>query len=106
MQGSKKFIVVGNAYAYARWYERLDGAHRHPPRGGRIKRSRHRTTVDIYLVQEIEVKWIEPSFGRASAPKWYRRVSRRRYRGHIKELMRHGRYDELYAPPRDGSWYW
>lgn len=106
MHSSKKFIRVGETYAYARWYERLHAAHRHPPGGARLKRIHHRTTVDTYLVRETEVKWIGRPFGRAPAPKWYRRVLRRRYRGHIKALMRHGRFDDLYAPPRDGSWYW
>lgn len=106
MHGSKTFILVGEAYMYARWHERLDATHRHPPGGTRLKRSRHRTTVDTYLVRETEVKWLGGRFGRPPAPKWYRRVLHRRYRGGMKALMRNGRYDELHAPPRDGSWYW
>ena len=106
MHGSKKFISVGEAYAYARWCDRLDAPHTRPHRRARLKRSRHRTTVDTYLVRETDVKWIGHRFGRAPAPKWYRRLLYRQYRARVRDLMRHERYEALHSPPRDGSWYW
>ena len=100
MHGRKKFIIVGHTQAYARW------PHRVVPVVGRVKRSRHRTSVDTYFVRETEVKWIGHRFGRAPAPKWWRKILNRRYRAGMKDLLRHGRYDSLHAPPRDASWFW
>jgi hypothetical protein len=74
MHGSKKFIVIGHAYLYARWAERGDGKCAHRANERRLKRSRHRTTVDTFLVRETEIKWIGRRFGRTPAPKWWRKI--------------------------------
>jgi hypothetical protein len=105
MHGSRKFIVVGNAYLYARWTDHF-GTRGRRPNEPRLKRSRHRTTVDTYLVRETEIKWIGRRFGRAPAPKWWRKVLNRRYRARMKDLLRREQYDALHAPPRDASWFW
>jgi hypothetical protein len=106
MHGSKKFIVVGDAYEYARWYDRLGADLARRAGGARLKRSRHRTSVDTYLVRETEIKRIGRRFGRAPAPKYWRKVLNRRYRARMQNLLRHERYEDLYPPPRDGSWFW
>ena len=106
MHGSRKFIIVRDAYEYARWHDRLGVDAIRRVGKPRLKRSHHRTTVDLYLVRETEVKWIDRCFGRASAPKWWRKVLNRRYRARMKDLLRHERYDAVHSPPRDGSWYW
>ena len=103
MHGSKRFIVIGDAYEYGRWHDRLD-----PPPSGRegrhrLKRSRHRTSVDTFLVRETEIKWVGRRFGRAPAPKRWRKVLTRRYRARMRDLLRHARYDDCYPPPRDGA---
>lgn len=106
MHGSRKFIIVGDAYPYARWYDRGSADPGRGMGGARLKRSRHRTTVDTYLVREPEVKWIGRGYGRAPAPKHWRKVLNRRYRARMQDLLRHGRYDDLFPQPNDGSWYW
>lgn len=106
MHGSKRFIVVGNAYLYARWADHGDAKWEHRANEPRLKRSRHRTTVDTYLVRETEIKWIGRRFGRTPAPKWWRKILNRRYRARMKELLRWERYDWLHPPPRDASWFW
>ncbi len=106
MHGSKKFIVVGNAYAYARWSARVplgDGSRKS---GTRLKRSRHRSSVDVYLIPETDVKWVGRRYGRAPAPKWWRKVLNRRYRARIQRLLYMAKFDLMHAPVRDGSWYW
>lgn len=106
MHGSKKFIVVGLAYAYARWSTRVTVSLHVRKIGARLKRSRHRSHVDVYLIPETEVKWIGRRYGRAPAPKWWRKILNRRYRAHMKRLLHRAQFDGLHAPPRDGSWYW
>jgi hypothetical protein len=45
-------------------------------------------------------------FGRGSAPKAWRQMLNRRYRARMRHLLRNGRFDEVYKPPRDAGWYW
>lgn len=108
MHGSKKFIVVRTDHPSSRWGPRLAHAASDAARLGltRIKRSRHRTTVDTYLVRDAEVKWMDRRFGRGSAPKAWRQFLNRRYRARMRHLLRNERFDELHHPPRDAGWYW
>jgi hypothetical protein len=81
--------------------------------GGRVKRSRHRTYDDRLgrLSRASEFRrhdrWREMAWLR-HAPKFYRRLEQRKFRACVRDIMRHGRYDDLPSRgPRDAAWsYW
>ncbi len=110
MHGSKRWVRVPRDFDGGRWgVFRLRSEFPRIPyiKGGRFKRSRHKTLGDRLLVRERDLAWEAPaSFVPSGAPSWYRRIRRRRYRAQMRNLVRRGNFDLLHPPLRDASWYW
>jgi hypothetical protein len=110
VHGAKRWIALPRDARSGRWDlpgHFSDFSYLWTLRGGRFKRSRHKTFADRLGVREREIAWFAPGGCTPSgAPGWFRRILRRRYRAKMKHLLRTGQEHLLHSPPNDAGWYW